>query len=88
MRAPPIGAALGPPAERKGAADQCPMAADGAIGVDLKVGPAQFLLDLLVALLHPLPQAAESYHLGQVGGGQVGMLGGGLRGDGRRGCAT
>src|SRR6266851_8224092 len=38
--------ALGPPTEAERTADQGPMAADGAVGADLEVGPAQFLLDL------------------------------------------
>ncbi|MEU0566970.1 hypothetical protein ABZ297_16510 [Nonomuraea sp. NPDC005983] len=36
------------------------MAADGDVGTDLEVGPAQLVLDLLVALLDPMPQAVEA----------------------------
>jgi hypothetical protein len=46
--------ALGPPAEAEGAADQGPVPADGAIGLDLKVRPAQLLFHLLIPLLNGL----------------------------------
>ncbi len=35
------------------------MTADGSVGADLEVGPAQSVLDLLVALLGPGPQPVE-----------------------------
>lgn len=44
------------------------MAADGGVGADLKVGSAEFVLDLFVALLDPVPQPVDPYHLGEVGG--------------------
>jgi hypothetical protein len=51
------------------------VAADRDIGADLEVGPAEFVLDLLVALLDPVPQAVEADEFGQVGG-LVGAVGG------------
>jgi hypothetical protein len=44
----------GVPAEAEGAVDQGLVAADGDVGADLEVGPAQLVLDLLVALLDGL----------------------------------
>src|SRR5215218_3655084 len=64
-----------PPAERKGAQDQLPMAADGLIGAHLKIGEAQFSLDLLVALLHPHPQTVEPYHLLEIRRRKLAFLG-------------
>src|SRR5262249_38140482 len=52
------------PAEGESAVDQGLVAADGAVGADLEVGPAEFVLDLLVALLDPRPQAVEADDLG------------------------
>ena len=43
----------GGPAEAERAADQGLVAADGDVGADLEIGPAQLVLDLLVALLGP-----------------------------------
>src|SRR6266496_2290557 len=57
----------GLPAERERAAHQLPVAADRAVGADLEVGPAQLVLDLLVALLDPVAQAVQAHDLGQVG---------------------
>lgn len=56
------------PAEGEGAVDQGLVATDGTGGADLEVGPAQFVLDLLVALLDPRPQAVETDDFGEVGG--------------------
>jgi len=42
------------------------MATDGAVGAELGVGPAEFVLDLLVALLGPRPQPIEPHHYGEV----------------------
>ena len=50
------------------------MAADGSVGADLEVGPAEFVLDLFVALLDPVPQPVDPHDLGEVGG-QVGRVG-------------
>ncbi len=55
----------GGPAEAERAVDQHLVPADRDIGADLEVGPAQLVLDLLVALLHPVPQAVDPHHLGQ-----------------------
>lgn len=55
------------PAEGEGAVGQGLVAADGAVGADLEVGPAEFVLDLLVALLDPRPQSVEADDLGEVG---------------------
>jgi hypothetical protein len=44
----------GSPAEAERAVDQRLVAADGDVGADLEVGPAQLVLDLLVALLDGL----------------------------------
>jgi hypothetical protein len=57
----------GLPAERERTPDQLPVAADRAVRAGLEVGPAQLVLDLLVALLDPVAQAVQAYHLGQVG---------------------
>ena len=50
------------------------MSADGAVGADLEVGPAELLFDLFVTLLDPLAQPVEAHDLGQVGRRQRGML--------------
>jgi hypothetical protein len=42
----------GVPAEAERAVDQHLVAADGDVGADLEVGPAELVLDLLVALLN------------------------------------
>src|SRR5437764_13828342 len=47
----------GGPAEAERAVDQGLVAADGGIGADLEVGPAQLVLGLPVALLNPVPDA-------------------------------
>src|SRR6266705_7179936 len=49
----------GGPAEAEGAVDQGLVAADGDVGADLEVGPAQFVLDLFVALLDPVADAVD-----------------------------
>ena len=41
------------------------MAANGAILADHEIGPAQFVLHLLVALFDPVAQAIEPYDFGQ-----------------------
>ena len=46
------------------------MAADGTVGADLEVGPAEFILNLLVALLDPVPQPVEPHDLRQSGRGE------------------
>lgn len=55
------------PTVGEGAADQVPVAADGHVRPHHEVGPAQLLLDLLVALLHPIPQTIQPHYLSQVG---------------------
>src|SRR5712691_2316818 len=45
----------GVPAEAERAVDQGLVPADRGVGADLEVGPAQLVLDLLVALLDPVP---------------------------------
>ncbi len=55
-----------PPAKGEGATHQLPVAADGVVGAHLILGPAQALLDLLVALLDPGAQAVQARDLGQV----------------------
>ena len=47
----------GGPAEAERAVDQDLVAADGDVGADLEVGPAELVLDLFVALLDPVPDA-------------------------------
>lgn len=74
------------PAEGESAVDQGLVAANGAVGADLEVCPAGFVLDLFVALLDPRPQAVETDDLGEgsrrvrAGGGVesvgVGQVGG------------
>jgi hypothetical protein len=59
----------GVPAERERAGDQGLVAADRGVGADLEVGPAEFVLDLFVALLDPVPDAVDPHDLGQVGRG-------------------
>src|SRR2546430_5431079 len=44
----------GSPAEGERAVDQCLVAADRDLGADLEVGPAEFVLDLLVTLFDGL----------------------------------
>ena len=56
----------GVPAEAERAVDQGLVAADRGVGADLEVGPAQLVLDLLVALLDPVPDAVDPGDLGQV----------------------
>src|SRR6185369_466712 len=58
----------GGPAEAECAVDQDLVAADGDVGADLEVGPAELVLDLLVALLDPVPDAVNPGDLGQAGG--------------------
>jgi hypothetical protein len=57
----------GVPAEAEGAVDQGLVAADRGTGANLEVGPAQFVLDLLVALLDPVPDPVDPHDLGQAG---------------------
>ena len=45
----------GVPAEAERAVDQRLVAADGDVGADLEIGPAQLVLDLLAALLNQPP---------------------------------
>src|SRR5258708_3497978 len=53
----------GSPAEAERAGDQHLVAADGDVGADLEVGPAQLVLDLFVALLGPVPGAVDPHDL-------------------------
>jgi hypothetical protein len=55
------------PTKRERACDQRPVPADGPIRGNLQVGPTELTLDLLVALLDPVPQPIQPHHLGQVG---------------------
>src|SRR5262249_43600390 len=55
----------GGPAEAERAVDQGLVAADRDVGADLEVGPAQLVLDLLVALLDPVPDAVDPRDLSQ-----------------------
>jgi hypothetical protein len=55
------------PTKRERACDQRPVPADGPIRANLEVGPTELTLDLLVALLDPVPQPIQPHHLGQVG---------------------
>jgi hypothetical protein len=71
MRLPAGGLGGGGPASdvsqqnEKGAVDQGLVAADGDVGADLEVGPAQFVLDLLAALPGPVPDPVDPHDLGQ-----------------------
>src|SRR6266567_2012856 len=58
----------GVPAETEGAVDQGLVAADGGVGADLEVGPAELVLDLLIALLDPVADPVDPGDLGQAGG--------------------
>jgi hypothetical protein len=58
----------GVPAEAERAVDQHLVAADRDVGADLEIGPAQLVLDLLVKLLDPVPDAVDPRDLGQVRG--------------------
>ena len=49
----------GVPAEAERAVDQGLVPADRGVGADLEVSPAQLVLDLLVALLDPVPDAVD-----------------------------
>jgi hypothetical protein len=53
-----------------GAEDEVPVPPDRRVGAGHEVGPAQLLLELLVALLHPVPQAVQPDDLGRVGRGE------------------
>ena len=54
-----------PPSKDKYAAHELPMAANGAILADHEIGPAQFVLHLLVALFDPVVQAIEPHDFGR-----------------------
>lgn len=56
----------GVPAAGERAGDQGLVAADGEVGADLELGPAEFVVDLLVALFDPVLQAVEPDELGRV----------------------
>jgi len=58
----------GGPAEAGRAGDQGLVAADGDIGADLEAGPARLVLDLLVGLPGPVPDAVDPHDLGRAGG--------------------
>src|SRR5512146_99905 len=53
----------GLPAEGERAGHQQLVAADRGIGADLEVGPAEFVLDLLVALLDPVAAPVDPHDL-------------------------
>src|SRR5262249_43349491 len=80
----------GVPAEAERAVDQGLVAADGGVGADLEVGPAELVFDLFVALPGPVPDAVDPHDLGQ-GSGRVRAAGltraaGAGRGGGRLGA--
>jgi len=54
----------GVPAEGECAVDQGLMAADPQVRAGLEVGPAEFVFDLFVALLDPVPQTIDPHDLG------------------------
>jgi len=56
------------PAKRESTADQLPVASDRTIAAHHEVRPAQFLLDLFVALLDPVPQSVQPHDLRQAAG--------------------
>ena len=63
-----------PPAKGEGTAHQQPMPPDCLVATYHEVGPAEFILHLLVALLDPVPQPVQAHHFlkrrlfdGQVG---------------------
>jgi hypothetical protein len=58
----------GVPVEAERKVDRHLVVADGDIRVDLEVGPAQVVLDLLVALLDPVPDAVNPCDIGQTSG--------------------
>src|SRR5205814_3186533 len=62
----------GGPAEAERAVDQHLVAADRDVGADLEVGPAELVLDLLVALLDPVADRVQAHDLGQAGRGERG----------------
>src|SRR5215471_13775980 len=51
----------GVPAEAERAVDQGLVAADGGVGADLEVGPAELVFDLFVALPGPVPDAVDPH---------------------------
>lgn len=53
-------------AEAEGAVGQSLVSADGGVGAHLGVGPAQFILDLLVALLDPVAHRVDPHHFSQI----------------------
>ncbi len=55
------------PSRAERAVDQGLVSADGDIVADLEVGPAQLVLDLLVALPDPVPDAVDPHDLCQAG---------------------
>jgi hypothetical protein len=57
----------GVPAERERAAHQRPVPADRPVTADLEVGPAELVLDLLVALLDPVAQPVGGNDLAELG---------------------
>src|SRR5204862_538356 len=61
----------GPPAEREGVANEVPVATDGRVRPDHEVGPAELLLHLLGALLHPVLRPVEPAEIVRVGGNGV-----------------
>jgi len=63
-----------PLAERERAADQLPMAAHRPVGADLVPGPAEVILGLLVALLHPHPPPVPPHHPRRGGGRRLSMI--------------
>jgi hypothetical protein len=57
----------GGPAEAERAVDQDLVTADGDIGADLEIGPAQLVFDLLVTLFELVTDAVNAHDLGQAG---------------------
>ena len=54
------------PGEAERAVDQGLMSPDGGVGAYLEVRPAQFVFDLLVALLDPVADTVDPHHLGNI----------------------
>jgi hypothetical protein len=70
---PAVSSKPGAPAETKGTKHQNPVAPNGSVSPYHEVGPAQLLLYLFVALLHPDAQAIQPHYLPQVCSLEVGV---------------
>jgi hypothetical protein len=57
----------GVPAKAERQARQRPVPPDRPVASDLEVGPAELVLDLLVALLHPVAQPIGGNDLAELG---------------------